>query len=168
MADTEVPEYCAQTGRLRIPKDGVTMREWFPPNSWIAIASVAGARNWGTRPGFDLASRVAGEPNIAAAHRVVVASVWVPQPEQLVPLPTETTADGTWFASERVVVTRGRGCQLARCHQPFFCNPIAAPTSSTTTVNGKRPSDFRREGRCHFRTLSLTARRPSASSAGAP
>jgi hypothetical protein len=43
-------DYCEQTGRLRILKDGVPLREWFPPNSWMAIASVAGARNWGTRP----------------------------------------------------------------------------------------------------------------------
>ena len=51
LADTEMcADYCAQTGRLRILKDGVPLREWFPPNSWIAIASVAGARNWGTRP----------------------------------------------------------------------------------------------------------------------
>ena len=50
-ADTEMcAEYCAQTGRLRILKDGALVREWFPPNSWMAIASVAGARNWGTRP----------------------------------------------------------------------------------------------------------------------
>ncbi|CAN7760901.1 hypothetical protein [Caballeronia sp. 15715] len=51
LADTEIcAEYCAQTGRLRILKDGALVREWFPPNSWMAIASVAGARNWGTRP----------------------------------------------------------------------------------------------------------------------
>ncbi len=42
-------EYCAQTGRLRILKDGVPLREWFPPDSWMAIASVAGARNSGAR-----------------------------------------------------------------------------------------------------------------------
>ena len=42
--------YCEQTGRLCILQKGVLLREWFPPNSWIAIASVAGARNWGTRP----------------------------------------------------------------------------------------------------------------------
>src|ERR1700760_344446 len=42
-------EYCAQTGRLRILKGDALVREWFPPNSWMAIASVAGARNWGTR-----------------------------------------------------------------------------------------------------------------------
>ena len=50
-ADAEMcADYCDQTGRLRILQDDVLMREWFPPNSWIAIASVAGARNWGTRP----------------------------------------------------------------------------------------------------------------------
>jgi hypothetical protein len=43
-------EYCEQTGRLRILQEGNLVREWFPPNSWIAIASVAGARHWGTRP----------------------------------------------------------------------------------------------------------------------
>jgi hypothetical protein len=43
-------DYCEQTGRLRVLQDGVLVREWFPPNSWVAVASVAGARNWGTRP----------------------------------------------------------------------------------------------------------------------
>jgi hypothetical protein len=43
-------DYCAQTGRLRVLQGATVVREWFPPNSWIAIASVAGARNWGTRP----------------------------------------------------------------------------------------------------------------------
>ncbi|SEB93565.1 hypothetical protein SAMN02787142_0590 [Burkholderia sp. WP9] len=43
-------DYCEQTGCLRILRDGVVVREWLPPNSWMAIASVAGARNWGTRP----------------------------------------------------------------------------------------------------------------------
>ncbi|RFU45220.1 hypothetical protein [Paraburkholderia sp. DHOC27] len=43
-------DYCEQTGRLRILQGSTIVREWFPPNSWIAIASVAGARNWGTRP----------------------------------------------------------------------------------------------------------------------
>lgn len=43
-------EYCEQTGRLRILHEGNLVREWFPPNSWMTIASVAGARNWGTRP----------------------------------------------------------------------------------------------------------------------
>jgi hypothetical protein len=46
LADTEMcAEYCTQTGRLRILKDDALVREWFPPNSWMAIASVAGARN---------------------------------------------------------------------------------------------------------------------------
>jgi hypothetical protein len=43
-------EYCEQSGRLCILQEGVLLQEWFPPNSWIAIASVAGARHWGTRP----------------------------------------------------------------------------------------------------------------------
>jgi hypothetical protein len=52
--DAEIcAEYCEQTGRLRILQEGSALREWFPPNSWIAIASVAGARNWGTRPDSD-------------------------------------------------------------------------------------------------------------------
>jgi hypothetical protein len=43
-------DYCEQTGRLRVLQGTTVVQEWFPPNSWIAIASVAGARNWGTRP----------------------------------------------------------------------------------------------------------------------
>jgi hypothetical protein len=43
-------DYCEQTGRLRVLQGKTVVQEWFPPNSWIAIASVAGARNWGTRP----------------------------------------------------------------------------------------------------------------------
>lgn len=43
-------DYCGQTGRLRILRGTSVMREWFPPNSWIAVVSVAGARNWGTQP----------------------------------------------------------------------------------------------------------------------
>src|ERR1700738_5307065 len=51
LADTEMcAEYCAQTGRLRVLRGGALVRGWVPPNSWMAIASVAGARNWGTRP----------------------------------------------------------------------------------------------------------------------
>ena len=46
-------DYCGQTGRLRILLGKAVVREWFPPNSWIAVASVAGARNWGTRPDSD-------------------------------------------------------------------------------------------------------------------
>jgi hypothetical protein len=43
-------EYSEDTGHLRILKDEVLVREWFPPNSWLAIASVVGARSWGTGP----------------------------------------------------------------------------------------------------------------------
>jgi hypothetical protein len=52
--DIEVcAEYSAVTGRLRLLRDGAVLREWFPPNSWIAIASVSSARTWGTGPSFD-------------------------------------------------------------------------------------------------------------------
>ncbi|ANB72254.1 hypothetical protein [Paraburkholderia phytofirmans] len=51
LADTEMcADYSEDTGCLRILQQGVVVREWLPPNSWMAIASVAGARNWGTRP----------------------------------------------------------------------------------------------------------------------
>jgi hypothetical protein len=43
-------EFSDDTGQLRVLRNGELMREWFPPKSWMAIASVAGARNWGTRP----------------------------------------------------------------------------------------------------------------------
>lgn len=46
-------EYSEQTGQLCLRHDGVLLREWFPPHSWMAIASVAGARHWGTRPSDD-------------------------------------------------------------------------------------------------------------------
>jgi hypothetical protein len=46
-------EYSEQTGQLCLRQDGTLLREWFPPHSWIAIASVAGARHWGTRPSDD-------------------------------------------------------------------------------------------------------------------
>ena len=121
MADTEASEYCAQTGRLRILKGGAPLRGWFPPNSWIAIASVAGARNWETRPDSN-ENRVAGEPDVAAAYRVVVAGVFVSQPELVLPLPTEKTADGRQFASERMVVSRRRECSLAAINH-FFAIP---------------------------------------------
>jgi hypothetical protein len=54
LADAEMSaDYCEQTGRLRILKNGTAIREWFPPNSWQAVASVASARNWGTRPDLE-------------------------------------------------------------------------------------------------------------------
>jgi hypothetical protein len=37
-------EYSEQTGQLCLRQDGTVLREWFPPHSWIAIASVAGTR----------------------------------------------------------------------------------------------------------------------------
>jgi hypothetical protein len=46
-------EYSAATGRIRLLQNGAVLREWFPPNSWTAIASVSGAGTWGTCPGFD-------------------------------------------------------------------------------------------------------------------
>jgi hypothetical protein len=46
-------EYSEQTGQLCLRQDGAVLREWFPPHSWIAIASVAGARHWGTKPTDD-------------------------------------------------------------------------------------------------------------------
>jgi hypothetical protein len=46
-------EFCELTGQLCLRQDGTLLREWFPPNSWMAIASVAGARHWGTRPSDD-------------------------------------------------------------------------------------------------------------------
>jgi hypothetical protein len=54
LADIEIcADYCEQTGQLRILQNGTAIREWFPPSSWQAIASVAGARNWGTRPNLE-------------------------------------------------------------------------------------------------------------------
>lgn len=46
-------EYSEQTGQLCLRQDGALLREWFPPHSWMALASVAGARHWGTRPTDD-------------------------------------------------------------------------------------------------------------------
>jgi hypothetical protein len=43
-------EYSELTGQLCLRQDGTLLREWFPPHSWMAIASVAGASHWGTRP----------------------------------------------------------------------------------------------------------------------
>ncbi|MBP0592215.1 hypothetical protein J8I87_21275 [Paraburkholderia sp. LEh10] len=43
-------EYSELTGQLCLRHDGVLVQEWFPPHSWFAIASVAGASRWGTQP----------------------------------------------------------------------------------------------------------------------
>jgi hypothetical protein len=46
-------EYSGATGRLCLLHDGAVLREWFPPNSWMTIASVSSARTWGTGPSLD-------------------------------------------------------------------------------------------------------------------
>ena len=46
-------EYSELTGQLCLRQDGVMVQEWFPPHSWFAIASVAGASGWGTQPSAD-------------------------------------------------------------------------------------------------------------------
>ena len=46
-------EYSELTGQLCLRQDGVMVQEWFPPHSWFAIASVAGASRWGTQPSAD-------------------------------------------------------------------------------------------------------------------
>ncbi|MDB5784163.1 MAG: hypothetical protein JWQ50_4078 [Caballeronia mineralivorans] len=52
LADTEMcAEYCAQTGRLRILKDGVPLREWsHQTRGRPLLSSVTATRNWETRP----------------------------------------------------------------------------------------------------------------------
>jgi hypothetical protein len=46
-------EYSELTGQLCLRRNGVMLQEWFPPHSWFAIASVAGASRWGTQPSAD-------------------------------------------------------------------------------------------------------------------
>ncbi len=46
-------EFSELTGQLCLRENGVMVQEWFPPHSWFAIASVAGARSWGTQPSAD-------------------------------------------------------------------------------------------------------------------
>ena len=43
-------EFCRDTGRLRILRNDKIITESFPPNSWLAIATVAGYSSFGTRP----------------------------------------------------------------------------------------------------------------------
>ncbi|SAL54558.1 hypothetical protein [Caballeronia humi] len=45
-----VAEYEVESGNLCISVDGVTIHDLDPPDSWVAIASVATASEWGTRP----------------------------------------------------------------------------------------------------------------------
>ncbi|KAB0662423.1 MULTISPECIES: hypothetical protein [Burkholderia] len=43
-------EFHEGSGRLRISSNGVLSHEFFPPQSWMIVATSAGASNWGTRP----------------------------------------------------------------------------------------------------------------------
>lgn len=47
---TLAAEFCRDTGRLRILRNGKIVTESFPPNSWLAIATVAGYSSFGARP----------------------------------------------------------------------------------------------------------------------
>jgi hypothetical protein len=46
-------EFDKLSGRLRILDGKRVMTELFPPSSWCALASVAGAHHWGTNPTED-------------------------------------------------------------------------------------------------------------------
>ena len=48
--ETVNAEFLCDTGRLRIVGGDELRLEWFPPHSWIAIATVSGHSRWGTRP----------------------------------------------------------------------------------------------------------------------
>jgi hypothetical protein len=43
-------EFHLDSGRLRIFENTAIRAEWFPPQSWLAIVSVAGYSTWGRRP----------------------------------------------------------------------------------------------------------------------
>ena len=43
-------EFHLDSGRLRIFQDTAIRAEWFPPQSWLAIVSVAGYSTCGRRP----------------------------------------------------------------------------------------------------------------------
>lgn len=51
--ETVSAEFLCDTGRLRVVSGDTLRLEWFPPHSWIAIASVSGSSKWGTRPDED-------------------------------------------------------------------------------------------------------------------
>lgn len=48
--DNVTAELDKHSGRLRIFSGTEVKTEWFPPNSWLALATVAGSRHWGTNP----------------------------------------------------------------------------------------------------------------------
>ena len=43
-------EFHLDSGRLRIFEETALRAEWFPPQSWLAVVSVAGYSTWGRRP----------------------------------------------------------------------------------------------------------------------
>ena len=43
-------EFHHDSGRLRIFENTAIRAEWFPPQSWLAVVSVAGYSTWGRRP----------------------------------------------------------------------------------------------------------------------
>jgi hypothetical protein len=43
-------EFHLDSGRLRIFEETAIRAEWFPPQSWLAVISVAGYSTWGRRP----------------------------------------------------------------------------------------------------------------------
>ena len=63
-------EYSDQTGQLLLREDGAIVQEWYPPHSWVAIASAAGASNWGTRPSSEDLQALIRNEMLPAAQRV--------------------------------------------------------------------------------------------------
>jgi hypothetical protein len=45
-----VVEYQRDSGRLRIVQHGKVRNEWYPPDSWFAIATASARSRWGTVP----------------------------------------------------------------------------------------------------------------------
>ncbi|RQR21615.1 hypothetical protein DIE23_37995 [Burkholderia sp. Bp9143] len=43
-------EFHEGSGRLRISSNGVISHEFFPPDSWVIVATSASGSKWGTRP----------------------------------------------------------------------------------------------------------------------
>lgn len=62
-------EYSDLTGQLVLREDGAVVQEWYPPHSWVAIASVAGASNWGTRPSSEDLQALIRNEMLPAAQR---------------------------------------------------------------------------------------------------
>jgi hypothetical protein len=62
-------EYSDLTGQLVLREDGAVVQEWYPPHSWVAIASAAGASNWGTRPSSEDLQALIRNEMLPAARR---------------------------------------------------------------------------------------------------